>query len=384
MYRPVLASPSYSYRWREIWARFLALLTLWIFSVSLRFGYGNSHLVLGPNSSRLFKASSFFVEQIQVRDYAKKGVLLYEFSEKPELSLETNWNVSSFLTVSSYSRRGFSLWLNKGSRIHMRWAVPTSSVSHLLVILIKGEKIFDTLLPKSTNPLNAVSVSNPTKGIGEVEYVIEEDDSYYIGVVNMNPRSIVMAMNVNVSSKMYDTTKAKSICSTINGLCRLKLPFPNTRFVILTTPNNGGLEGWDVELSFAARLIAYVAIIGFIVIIISLILKYLGACDGDTTVEEVLETETVPLLQEKEMPFIYGTGEEDTESGMRSGSSDDLYDGKICVICYEEQRNCFFVPCGHCATCYSCAQRIAEGENKVCPICRRIIHKVRQLLIPSK
>ena len=72
----------------------------------------------------------------------------------------------------------------------------------------------------------------------EAEYVIEEDDKYYLGIVNTNPRNIIMAMNVNVSSKMYDTTKAKSMCSTMNGSCRLSLLFPNSQFVTVTTPNN--------------------------------------------------------------------------------------------------------------------------------------------------
>ncbi|KAJ9674285.1 hypothetical protein PVL29_023690 [Vitis rotundifolia] len=177
------------------------------------------------------------------------------------------------------------------------------------------------------------------------------------------------------------------MCSTIKGSCRLNLLFPNTQFVILTTPNNGDLAGWYVELSFVARVVTYVSILGFVVIIIFLVLKYLGACEGDNDVhvEEITPhevTETHPLMPEKPFRLTYGTGEEDAESGMSSSSSEDLYDGKICTICYDEPRNCFFVPCGHCATCYDCAKRIIEGENKVCPICRRLIHKVRKLFTP--
>lgn len=75
-------------------------------SLSLRYGYyGNHHLVLGPNSSRLMKASSVFVEQIQVRGDANKGLLLYGFLEKPELSLETNWTTSNYLFVEAYGRQ---------------------------------------------------------------------------------------------------------------------------------------------------------------------------------------------------------------------------------------------------------------------------------------
>lgn len=75
-------------------------------SVSLRYGYyGDSHMVLGPSSSRLLKASSVFVGRVEVIDDDKKGVFLYSFSEKPVLSVETNWNVSNYLIVGSYSQK---------------------------------------------------------------------------------------------------------------------------------------------------------------------------------------------------------------------------------------------------------------------------------------
>lgn len=94
-----------------------------------------------------------------------------------------------------------------------------------------------------------------------------------------------------------------------------------------------------------------------------MILKYLGACDAensivvvDATIDEATETE--PMMQsEKHVGYNYGTVEEDEESGGSSSCSEDLYDAKLCVICYDDQRNCFFIPCGHCATCYECAQR---------------------------
>lgn len=97
-------------------------------------------------------------------------------------------------------------------------------------------------------------------------------------------------------------------------------------------------------------------------IVIFLVLKYLGACDGqsnrenNTTLQEI-SIETDPLIPEKAYHITYGSLEEGRQSGPSDSSSEDLYDGKICVICYDEQRNCFFVPCGHCATCFDCAQR---------------------------
>ncbi|MED6217298.1 hypothetical protein PIB30_016284 [Stylosanthes scabra] len=106
--------------------------------VSIRYGYyGNSRLVLGPSSSRLMKTSSFFVEEVEVTS-DHNNLVLYAFNEKPELTSQTNWNTSRFLVVPAYSRKGFSLWLNKGSRIHMRWEAHASILNQLEGVVIKG------------------------------------------------------------------------------------------------------------------------------------------------------------------------------------------------------------------------------------------------------
>ncbi|OAY22999.1 E3 ubiquitin-protein ligase APD2 isoform X2 [Manihot esculenta] len=384
MFRPVLPlAPVRPSRWKESWGRLLGPLTLWIcVSVTLRYGYyADRQMLLGPSSSRLMKASSVFVEQVEVRDDDKKGVILYGFYEKPELIVETNWSLSDYMIVAPYSRKGFSVWLNKGSRIRMRWETQTTILNQLQVVLIKGERKYETLLPTLTTSPDALNLSKPLNG-KDAEYTIQEDDKYYLGLVNTNPKSIIMNIAVNVTAKLYDVSKARNMCSTIKGSCRLMLPFPKAQYVVVTTPDNGDLGGWYIELSFVARVITYIAILGFIIFIILLVLKYLGTCDSegnmaDTEARQVSETE--PILPEKPVPFTYGTNEKDEDDGSSSTSSEDLYDAKLCVICYDEQRNCFFVPCGHCATCYECAQRIIEGEGKICPICRRLIYKVRRL-----
>ncbi|KAJ8773234.1 hypothetical protein K2173_028411 [Erythroxylum novogranatense] len=387
MYRPVMPSPHRPYlRWQESWGRLLVPLVLWIcVSVSIRYGYfGDSRMVLGPSSSRLMVASSVFVNHVEVRNHAGEGVLLYGFSKKPELSLERNWSTTNYMIVASYSRKGFSLWLNKGSRIRMKWEAQTSTLDQLQLIMVKGERKRETLLPQLVSSSGAFNLSEPLAG-KEAEYTIEEDDRYYVGLLNTNPRSIIMAMSVNVTSKMYDLSKAKTMSSTVQGSCRLKLLFPKTQYVLLTTPDNGDLGGWYIELSFVARVITYVVMLGFIILLLFMVLKYLGACDGDANIVETSArqiAESEPIMPQKTIPRTYGTNDEDDEERSSCSSSEDLYDAKLCVICYDDQRNCFFIPCGHCATCYECAQRIMDEDNKMCPICRRLIHKIRRLFTP--
>ncbi|KAJ7958224.1 RING/U-box superfamily protein [Quillaja saponaria] len=313
------------------------------------------------------KASSVFVEQIEATNDYNNGVLLYSFSEKPELSCQANWSVSNFLIVTPYSHKGFSLWLNKGSKINMRWEAQTSTLNQTEVVVIKGERKYETLQPKRKISPDDFDLSEPITG-EEAEYIIEEDDRFTI------------------------LPKLRACAQVQKASCKLNLLFPHTHYVILTTPHNGDLGGWHVDVSFMARVVIYIILLGFIMVVVLLILKYLGACDGDQTNRVMVDiyethsvvaarevTETQPIMREKPNRLTYGTNEEDEESGASSSSSEELYDEKLCVICYDEQRNCFFVPCGHCATCYDCAQRIMDGEGKVCPICRRLIHKVRRL-----
>lgn len=143
---------------------------------------------------------------------------------------------------------------------------------------------------------------------------------------------------------------------------------------------------------------------GSLVVGIYLILYYLGACRNSEAVEEGRdEAATQPIVPVKEIPCTYRTSEEDPTSSLNCLSG-DLYDNKICAICYDEMRDCFLTPCGHSISCYMCAQRYTSSktfwsqllfyilssffffffriveESNVCPICRRLIHKVRRFM----
>ncbi|WVZ21171.1 hypothetical protein V8G54_008493 [Vigna mungo] len=179
--------------------------------------------------------------------------------------------------------------------------------------------------------------------------MVEEDDRYQIGVLNMNAKNIILTMEVNVSAKVYDTTKAKKMCSTENGPCRLSFFFPDTHYVILTAANNGNGVTY-VEISLVARVVVYVLILGTMIkvsvlkplellrLLFYLILKILGVYDDAEQHSQVTidvtyrtsnvvatQTETEPLMRVEENRMSYGTN---------------------------AKRNSFFVPCGHCATCY--------------------------------
>ncbi|XP_027902365.1 uncharacterized protein LOC114162616 isoform X2 [Vigna unguiculata] len=391
LHPPTRTAPSQTHRWQHAWM--LPPLAIWIsVSATLRYGYyGDSLILLGPVSSRLITTSSVFVKQLQVSTKDKNQVFIHTFNKKPQLSSQTNWTASDFFLVEPYK--------NKGSTIRIRWEEHTTTgLDKLHGMVVKGDMKFEQLQNSQPTFLNAISLRETVNG-KEAEYLVEEDDRYHIGVLNMNAKNIFLTMEVNVSAKVYDTTKAKKMCSTENGPCRLSVFFPETHYIILTAADNG--EGISyVEISLVARVFVYILLLGVIAIVVFLILKVLGVYDDaeqhshvtiDVTYRTsnvvATHTETEPLMRVEENRMSYGTNAKDDEQNSgtySSSSSEELYDEKLCCICYDEQRNSFFVPCGHCATCYDCAQRIVDGESKVCPICRRLIHKMLQYKLQTK
>ncbi|OIV96373.1 hypothetical protein TanjilG_09800 [Lupinus angustifolius] len=331
-------TPPSSQPCHQFWPNMLSSLTVWIFgtlfSATLRYGhYGDSHLLLGPTSSRLIKTSSIFVKQIQVSNKFNNQVTLHAFNQKPHLSSQTNWTSSNFYLVAPHSCKGISVWLNKGSTIRMMWKSRSrKSLKQVHGIVVKGERNFEKLQPKQTRFTYPILVHETARG-KEAEYMVEEDNTYNIGVLNMNARNIILTMNVNISAKL-------------DG------------------------DEWNVEVYFVSRALSYSLLLGCTMIVIYLIMKVLRVCDGnegDTNEIIAITNRTrnsVATTQTEIEPFgvsnrsSYGTNEEDDEeSEVSNSSSDELYDGKLCVICYDEQRNSFFVPCGHFATCYDCSQR---------------------------
>lgn len=159
-----------------------------------------------------------------------------------------------------------------------------------------------------------------------------------------------------------------------------------SQYDILVSLNQEGQDQQQAAFEYILNVVVYSSAILVLLMVAALLIKLLGVCDREITRnDDTIRRETDRLISKASASLTYGTcDEDDLESGnycSRSSSSEDLYDENICIVCYDEKRNCFFIPCGHCATCYSCAKRITEDENKSCPICRRVIRRVRRVLL---
>ncbi|TMW85649.1 hypothetical protein EJD97_022766 [Solanum chilense] len=151
-----------------------------------------------------------------------------------------------------------------------------------------------------------------------------------------------------------------------------------SQYHTLVSLNQEDQDQRQAALEYILNVIVYSSVILVLLMVAALLIKLLGVCDGEIARnDETVRRETDRLISKASASLTYGTcDEDDLESG-----NEDLYDENICIVCYDNKRNCFFIPCGHCATCLSCAERITEEENKNCPICRRVIRRVRRVLL---
>ncbi|OVA02693.1 zinc finger protein [Macleaya cordata] len=379
----------------DSWSCLVMLVTFWFFaSMTLILGfYGPVNLEVGPNCSRLLEANSYFINKIKVEQLGgpAKGLMLYGFHSPPPLDVETTW---------SETHNEWIFFLNEGSEINITYSV--KSPSTLLFLVIAAGK--ESLIEWTENPSypNITLSWNVINGTGAVQQKIYMSSDHYVAVGNLNPNEVEVQVNLTIQALMYNTTEAYYKCSLTNGPCASRLSFLGTDVAALTSsgPKQDPPSGdWYVKLWYGQRWISYLLGSGVMTILVLLVFKICVKCHssvgpGPGYQPAVGGSERTPLLVNKDDDLSSWSSsydsvshdEEDLEDSIAVDSLEgkQLKDGensnprRLCVICYDAPRDCFFLPCGHCATCFTCGTRIAE-EAGICPICRRKMKKVRKI-----
>ncbi|KAA8543732.1 hypothetical protein F0562_022091 [Nyssa sinensis] len=374
----------------DVWSCLIVLVTFWFFAASMTLilgFYGSENLPLGPNCSRLIKANPFFVQSIKVQeiDESKHGPMLYGFYEPPPLDVELKWSETHIAFIQSSFHKEWQYFLNKGSEIDISYSVKSPSSAPLSLIIAQGreslvEWIEDPSYPNTTLSWNIIH------GNGEVE----------------------VQLNFTIKSFLYNTTWPYYKCSLGHQLCSLKLFLLRPSAAVLTSPGpEQGVPYSDgyVKLSYGPRWITYFVGSGATTVLILLALRICNMfqlISGDRTGLQAgeMESERAPLLSPKDDDLLsWGSSydslsheEEEVDEWLAVASLDGrlLKEGesnsnsrRLCVICFDAQRDCFFLPCGHCATCFTCGTRIAE-EAGACPICCRTMKKVDNFASQTK
>lgn len=356
--------------------------------------YGRAELVAGPGCSRLVRANSLFVQDITVRTVegegsGANGLVLYGLAWTPGLDdVPAVWSEIRRVVVPANSHKEWVYFLNRGSQIEVNYSVePGTGPTNPLRITIAQATGKEDFMQRSEEPSSTHDTTLSWRlahGTGTVNQSINSSDEYYIAVSNLRDQDTTVALDFRISAVLYNTSGADYACSPSPGSsgCTYRLPILGENVAVLSS---GLKEGVKVELSYGPRWIVY--FVGSAILAVALLLLYevlsvlLGFCcavvaDQRTT---TTTTTTASLLENKVEEEGGSRGSSFESVSSHDGEVGDEEEGRrLCVVCCDARRDCFFMPCGHSATCHACGTRIVEGDAS-CPFCRRKLKKVRRI-----
>ncbi|PNY05222.1 protein aberrant pollen development 1 [Trifolium pratense] len=346
------------------------------FAVTMIMGvYGSMSVALGPCSSIVFHPNPVFVQYVKVENLqANPGLVLYGTYQYPSLD---EWK----------------LYLNRGSEVNISYSLSSESSSVYLVIA-EGAESLSEWMADPTYPNTTLSW-NMIHGTGMITQEIFRSSSYYVALGNLEGEEVEVELNLTVKAILHNTTNAYYKCALTSSPCGLNIFFPYGNTAVLNTSN----EEWYVKLSYGPRWLTYIFGIGGLTMIMFWAFNVLTKLQSahDDRVESRSEgpgPDQASLLSRKyddrsSWGSSYDSLPEDEEDldFLAGGSTDGkcLGDGetsnntrRLCAICFDAPRDCFFLPCGHCVACYECGTRIVEAAG-TCPVCRRNMKKVRKI-----
>ncbi|KAG0518863.1 hypothetical protein BDA96_09G213700 [Sorghum bicolor] len=296
---------------------------------------------------------------------------------------------SQYLLASgkSFHQNQWTYFLNKGARLQADYSVMSEDDVHLplCIIIAQGKESFIrwTEMPSVHNS-NSTLFWGLVQGNGTVEQTVNLSSEYYIAVRNLNNHHDT-TLEFRIRALLYNTSGADYRCSPGPGhaICTYRLPFLGRNVAVLLSGHTERLnsDAQHVKLSYEPRWTVYV--VGSVVLALVLLLLYeildqlFGPCTGGGGGADLRR----PLLAGKEddgaslgssYDSVSHDGSDDREPEERGEG------GGGCVLCCDAPKDCFFLPCGHSATCYACGARVVE-ENGGCPFCRRKLKKVRRI-----
>ncbi|KAJ8550938.1 hypothetical protein K7X08_000308 [Anisodus acutangulus] len=384
----------------------VVILTFWFFvSMTLILGiYGPANLQLGPNSSILIKPNPLFVKNIMVEemDDANNRPTLFGFSENPSLDVFATSSEAYRTSLPANTNKQWIYYLNQGSQINISYSVKSSSSFGLVLIIAQGSEGLARWLEDPSYPNTTLSW-NIIHGNGTISQDIGKSSSYYVAVGNLNSGVVQVRLDIRSRVLLYNSTGAYYECNLGREQCSVRFFLARGNAALLTSPPQrpGTTTGvWGVKLSYGPRWITYLLGVGGMSFLIWLVFWYLNNMqsshqEGISDPVQPIESQRTPLLSRKDDDLAsWGSSydglsqdDEDNEDGLdlTAPQGRQVKDGeynsnirRLCTICFDAPRDCFFLPCGHHASCFECGTRIAEVAG-TCPICRRPIKKVRKI-----
>ncbi|KAG2326487.1 hypothetical protein Bca52824_009215 [Brassica carinata] len=387
---------------------------------------------IGPNSSILVEPNSIFYKSVKVERLggSESGLELFGFYTAPHVYV-ANWSESRLVSLSHRSYKGWPYYLNKGASLNISYNVkPEGSSVRVVVENGMSTNYFNALVFTEMTSHGLLEEplfflirppSNLIKGYGVIQLNISNSGSYHLNVANPNYLKDVeviitlvsvvfladlyffyflnfemvfvqVELDIDVRAVLYDTKEPPFYkCDFSKSACTFNtMPFVGTSIVLTSPSHRPGVlaeeQEWFIRISYQARWTSYAIVTGLVICFIMLALKlnkwlqHYGeekyVMDDDSSTISLLvnkDDDVSSMCSWTESVTAYDADREDF-SGNESEAS---YGNRTrCAICFDTHRDCFFLPCGHCFTCYQCGTKIAEAAGK-CPICRKKIKNVK-------
>ncbi|KAL0862485.1 hypothetical protein Bca101_041603 [Brassica carinata] len=341
---------------------------------------------IGPNSSILLEPGSIFVKSIKVENLygSGSGLQLFGFYTSPRVDV-ANWSESRLVSLSHRSYEGWPYYLNEGGSLNISYNVKPEGSSVRLVVDegMATRWLFEE--PTTTSlPLNLI------QGSGMIQVNISESESYHLNVANLNLKDVEVELDIDVKAVVYDTKEPPFYkCDFSKSACTFNtMPFVGTSIVLTSPSHRPGLlaeeQEWFIRISYQPRWTSYAIVTGLLICFVMLAIKLnkwlqhyakeIYAMDDDSSTISLLvnKDDDVSSMCSWTESFTASDADREDFSGNESEAS---YGNRTrCAICFDTHRDCFFLPCGHCFTCYQCGTKIAEAVGN-CPICRKKIKK---------
>lgn len=113
--------------------------------------------------------------------------------------------------------------------------------------------------------------------------------------------------------------------------------------------------------------------------------EYLKLVKGQKYIDEILARRTTPpsSFSESHDEGVQKTPQNSQETLSQCSSSEDTSskpqdENKLCRVCYQNEFNTIFIPCGHILTCAKCATSVTK-----CPLCRQPFTQVMRYYMPT-
>ncbi|KAJ0988683.1 hypothetical protein J5N97_007039 [Dioscorea zingiberensis] len=383
----------------EFCSCFVFLVTFCFFAMVLILAFLSSfeYLTLGANSSCLLQPNSLLVQNVQVTAVSgpEHGLMLYGFSDPPPLDIRVAWSEDHNSSVSCNGHKAWVYFLNQGAQINISYSVTSQASYPLTLVIAQGRESFSQWIEDPSHP-NVTLLWKLIYGTGFIHQDIVHPSDYYIAVSNPNQLKMEVQLHFGIQALLYNTSGAYFKCSLHHMQCVWKLLFLQENSAILTTSQDDADNEWYVRLSYEPRWATYFFGSGLLVLVFLMLFEIITGLKSNSTgggtpqLAEVVTQRTSLLPGEDGDHQSLGSSydsvsldEEDQIDQLKAlplptdGESDKHH--YLCIICGNAQKDCFFLPCGHCETCFTCGNRLLNN-GETCPSCQRNTKKLKKII----